>query len=96
VESTAAADPALEYPRFLAGESRAPPEDVGGIPGFEEFLKAMAKLRHPERKRMIEWYGEVLEPNDINPALISARIAKLSRRRAIRKAAFAKSKSLLN
>jgi hypothetical protein len=37
-----AADPALDYPRFIDGARRAPPEDVGGIPGFDEFLDAMA------------------------------------------------------
>jgi hypothetical protein len=39
----------------------------------------------------------VFDPKDINPPLIiNARIAKLSRRRALGKAAFAKSKRLIN
>src|SRR5947209_630373 len=47
IESVTAADPTLDYPRFIDGSRRAPPEDVGGIPGFEEFLDAMTNPRHP-------------------------------------------------
>ncbi|HEY5797419.1 MAG TPA: plasmid pRiA4b ORF-3 family protein [Bosea sp. (in: a-proteobacteria)] len=66
IEAIGDADPGLDYPRFLDGARRAPPEDVGGIPGFEEFVEAMAKPRHPERKRLIEWFGRVFEPEDID------------------------------
>ncbi|MET3889072.1 hypothetical protein ABIE41_000148 [Bosea sp. OAE506] len=92
IEATGDADPGLDYPRFVDGARRAPPEDVGGIPGFEEFVEAMAKPRHPERKRLIEWYGRVFDPEDIDLPTIKANIAKLTRRRAIGKAAFAKSR----
>ena len=92
IEAIGDADPGLDYPRFVDGAHRAPPEDVGGIPGFEEFVEAMAKPRHPERKRLIEWYGRVFDPEDIDLPTIKANIAKLARRRAIGKAAFAKSR----
>src|SRR3546814_3105582 len=55
IEEVTSAIPATDYPRFVDGERRAPPEDVGGTPGFEDFLKAMAKPRHPERASMIQW-----------------------------------------
>ncbi|MDR6955518.1 hypothetical protein J2X65_004898 [Ancylobacter sp. 3268] len=48
VEATAAADPAMDYPRYLEGAGRAPPEDVGGIPGFELFLDAIADPDHEQ------------------------------------------------
>lgn len=38
--------------RFVDGARRAPLEDVGGIPGFEEFVEAGPKCRQPERKRV--------------------------------------------
>src|SRR3546814_12915480 len=37
-----------QYPRYVDGERRAPPEDCGGTPGFESFLDAIANPRHPE------------------------------------------------
>jgi hypothetical protein len=32
--------PGVDYPRFVAGEGNAPPEDCGGIPGFYEKLQS--------------------------------------------------------
>jgi len=37
------------------GEGNAPPEDVGGIPGYEEFLKIMGDPNHVEYETMLEW-----------------------------------------
>jgi hypothetical protein len=93
IEAIGPADPAVDYPRFLDGARRAPPEDVGGIPGFEEFLDIMSKPRHRERKRLVEWYGGPFNPNEIDLPTITAHIARLARRRAIGKATYAKSRS---
>lgn len=92
IEDLRDADPGLDYPRFIDGARRAPPEDVGGIPGFEEFVVAMAKPRHPERKRLVEWYGRVFHADDLDLQAVSMNVAKLARRRAIGKAPFAKSR----
>ncbi len=92
IETVAAADLAADYPRFIEGARRAPPEDVGGVPGFERLIEAMTKPRHPERKRLITWYGRVFDPEDIDLPTIKARVSKLARRRALGKAGYAKSK----
>ena len=94
VEAVTLADPGLDYPRFVDGSRRAPPEDVGGVPGFEEFLETMTKPRHPDHKRLVTWYGRVFDPNDIDVSAINARMAKLARRRALGKAGFAKSRGV--
>lgn len=93
VEAVTDADPAVEYPRFVAGDRRAPPEDVGGLPGFEDFLNAMAKPRHAQHREVVEWYGGRFEPNDIGVETINERIAKLARHRTLGKAGFAKSQN---
>ncbi|TXN06686.1 plasmid pRiA4b ORF-3 family protein [Methylobacterium sp. WL103] len=95
VEELGPADPTVAYPRFLDGARRAPPEDVGGTMGFEEFLEAVTKPRHRERKRMLEWYGGPFDPDELDRETIEAGMAKLARRRAIGQAAFAKSRSQL-
>ncbi len=47
------------------GRGKCPPEDVGGIPGYMEFLKTMKDDNHPERDSYIEWYGSVFDPRDL-------------------------------
>jgi hypothetical protein len=42
------AKPCISYPRYIAGEWNAPPEDCGGIPGFYEFLDAIAGPDHQD------------------------------------------------
>ena len=95
VEEVGPADPDVAYPRFLNGEMRAPPEDVGGTMGFEEFLEAVTRPRHRERKRMLEWYGGPFDPEVLDRETIEAGMSKLARRRAIGQAAFAKSRGQL-
>ena len=87
VESVGAADPAIAYPRFIEGANRAPPEDVGGIPGFENFLNVMAKPKHPEHADIKQWYDRPFDPKDIAEAEIVTRIAKLAKRQKTKKSA---------
>ena len=96
IEATAAADPAMDYPRYIDGARRAPPEDVGGLPGFELFLEAIADPSHEEHDELMCWHAEPLDQDLVDEQLIRARIAKLTRRRAIGKVAFAKSRGQIN
>ena len=41
------AESGVSYPRYIAGEWNAPPEDYGGIPGFYAMLEAVADPNHP-------------------------------------------------
>ncbi|MDO9566556.1 MAG: plasmid pRiA4b ORF-3 family protein [Candidatus Desulfaltia sp.] len=43
------------YPTLLDGAETAPPEDVGGVPGFYEFLEAYRDEKHPEHEEMMAW-----------------------------------------
>ena len=45
-------------PQCLDGARACPPEDVGGPPGYEHFLQAIADPDHPDHKEMLEWNGE--------------------------------------
>lgn len=47
------------YPQVLEGEGACPPEDVGGIDGYKEFLKIWHNPKHPDYESTREW-GEVM------------------------------------
>ena len=38
------------YPTCISGDRNAPPEDVGGIPGFEDFVTAIISEEHPSHQ----------------------------------------------
>jgi hypothetical protein len=90
IEAVAAADPTTIYPRFIEGANRAPPEDVGGIPGFENFLNIMAKPKHPEHADIKQWYGGAFDTKDIAEAEIATRMAKLAKSQKTKKSAATK------
>ena len=51
------------YPICLEGIGDAPPEDVGGIPGFEEFIVVIKNPNHPKYQKIklwadSQWYRE--------------------------------------
>lgn len=96
VEEVVAADPMADYPRLIGGARRAPPEDVGGLPGFEEFLTIMADAAHPEHDNIMTWHGRTFEPDNMDIATVNQRLEKLARRRATGKAAFEKSRNRIN
>jgi len=50
-------------PIVEAGECACPPEDVGGIPGYIDFLEALADPRHPAHREMLKWVGGSFDPD---------------------------------
>ena len=47
----------------VAGARARPPEDVGGIGGYERFLAAMADRNDPEHAAMKQWCGGHFDPD---------------------------------
>lgn len=43
------------FPTLLDGAETAPPEDVGGIPGFYDFSEIYYDENHPEHEEMKVW-----------------------------------------
>jgi Plasmid pRiA4b ORF-3-like protein len=81
IEKRLSADSALSYPRFVDGAMRCPPEDVGGIPGFYEFLEAIADPNHPDHEDRLDWYGGLFDPKDLEPERINKDLARLAAQR---------------
>lgn len=93
IEAVEPAAPHTDHPVFLGGERRCPPEDVGGPPGFMDFLEAMANRSHPEHSHMARWYGGPFHPTDFAEAEIAARVRKIAARRKTAYEAFQRSRA---
>lgn len=88
IERVETAEPSTLYPDFRGGERRCPPEDCGSVPGYYEFLDAIAgpdKGKGSRRKKeMLTWYGGPYDPDDIDEPQIRItlkRMANAARRR---------------
>ena len=51
-----------DYPRCIGGKRACPPEDCGGIGGYEHLLKIIKNPKHKEYKEMITWLGGKFDP----------------------------------
>ena len=61
----------------LAGANAAPPEDVGGAPGYADFLEAILDPNHPEHQATREWCGEDFEPGRFDLSAVNERLERL-------------------
>jgi hypothetical protein len=68
VEEVVAAEPGMAYPRCIAGRRAAPPEDCGGIWGYQYLLEVLDDPDHPEHRDRLEWLG-VGSAAEVDPAL---------------------------
>jgi len=57
VEKVVDPDPATAYPRCSGGKRAAPPDDCGGIWGYQELLEVLSDPAHPEHEERLEWLG---------------------------------------
>jgi hypothetical protein len=77
VEKVLPPESGVRYPRCLTGKRACPPEDVGGIYGYEEFLQAIRDAKHPEHKEMLEWVGGSFDPEALDLQAVNERLAHL-------------------
>ncbi|MBI1881343.1 MAG: plasmid pRiA4b ORF-3 family protein [Chloroflexi bacterium] len=78
VEKILPPEPGVRYPLCLTGKRACPPEDVGGVWGYPDFLEAIKDPKHPEHEDMLEWVGGEFDPeafdlDEVNEALRHVR-----------------------
>lgn len=78
VEKIATAIPGMTYPWMFLGEGRCPPEDVGGPPGYAEFLKAMASpdQQHDHPSAQDGWTTDLKTMEEVNLSSAVDQLAK--------------------
>lgn len=52
----------IRDPVCLKGKRACPPEDVGGVWGYEYFLKAIRDPNHDEHEEYLNWIGGEFDP----------------------------------
>lgn len=62
LEEVAPRSSPARYPMVLAGRGACPPEDVGGLPGYYNFLEAIKDPKHPDHEDMVDWGGRDFDP----------------------------------
>lgn len=64
-------DVAPKTAKCVEGARARPPEDVGGIPGYERFLEILADLSDPEHRETKQWCGGHFDPEWFDLATVN-------------------------
>ena len=75
-EGCVRAEKSVRYPLCLEGERACPPEDVGGIGGYGEFLIAIADPREERHEEFLQWIGGKFDPNAFDPQKATKRMQR--------------------
>jgi hypothetical protein len=78
VEKVLPAETGKRYPICLAGKRACPPEDCGGIPGYERLLEILRDPANEEYAETIEWLGGAFDPEGFDLAMVN-RVLKQMR-----------------
>jgi len=67
MEGIFAREKGIRYPRCIDGRRACPPEDCGGVNGFNDFLETVLVLGSENREEMITWAGGKYDPKKFDP-----------------------------
>ncbi len=78
LEKILPAVPGRKYPRCIAGRMACPPEDCGGLEGYNELVDILADPFHEEYESTVKWLDElynnpargIYSPDIFNPAAV--------------------------
>jgi hypothetical protein len=79
VEKILPPEPGVPYPRCIAGKRACPPEDVGGMTGYEAFIKGIRDPRHAEHYELLAWAGGAFDPEAFDREAVNRGLGKVAR-----------------
>ena len=77
LEGIGTVETGARYPRCTDGQRACPPEDVGGVWGYEEFLDAISDPEHERHEELIEW-GGAIDPEQFSRGEVNRELRGLS------------------
>ncbi|MDH3682474.1 MAG: plasmid pRiA4b ORF-3 family protein [Acidimicrobiia bacterium] len=60
----------------LAGARACPPEDCGGVWGYQELLAALKDRNHPDRAELVSWLPEGFNPQHFDAASVNGALRR--------------------
>jgi hypothetical protein len=76
VQKVRPAEPREELPVCTAAARACPPEDCGGVPGYERLLEVLSDPHDPEHDALLEWVGGAFDPEAVSLREINRRLAR--------------------
>jgi hypothetical protein len=77
VEKILPPDSTARLPLCLAGANACPPVDVGGPPGYVDFIVAISDPHHDEHEAMLEWCGGAFDPYAFDLDAVNTDLAQI-------------------
>ncbi len=76
LEDSLELEPSPKVARCVEGARARPPEDVGGVSGYQEFLEAVLDRTHEEHRAMLRWAGGHFDPEWFDLELVNKDVAR--------------------
>ncbi len=67
----------LKFATCIDGRRKCPPEDVGGLGGFYNFLQASQNSKHPMHREWMDWYGKSFDPDEFDSLRVDVKLRKI-------------------
>ncbi|MFF8883156.1 plasmid pRiA4b ORF-3 family protein [Streptomyces flaveolus] len=82
IEDITEAEPDTAYPRCLTGRRACPPEDCGGIWGYDYLVEILADPQHEEHEDRLEWLSldsaDQFDPTAFDAAQVNSALSALA------------------
>lgn len=79
VEKRLPAEEGVHYPVCMEGRRACPPEDVGGIWGYANFMEAIDDPTNPEHGEYLEWIGGDFDPEAFDLDEVNGQLSHMGR-----------------
>jgi hypothetical protein len=67
----------VKTPICFGGERRCPPEDVGGVPGYEEFLEVIFDPSHEGHEQLVGWAGGPFQAEEYDVKAVNKILSRM-------------------
>lgn len=67
------------YPICMAGARKCPPEDCGGVGGYERLLEVIRDPKDEEYESMLEWLGGKFDPDEFDLLAVNRKLKKYAK-----------------